>query len=258
MMKTLSALTLLAAGAALGQTPAFEVASVKATAPGPWRESKFGVDRIDLPGVTLRYCLAFAYGLKEFQVSGPPWITEQRYDIVAKGPEGTRREQLPDMLKTLLAHRFQLQAHNETKEFNVFVLSVAKNGPKLHEAPADPDAEAVGAKFGLSMSGAGVGKLEARNANMAGLANTLVRLFGSPVLDQTALTGRYDFVLEYSPEEANGMRTIIQSGGPLPPSAESGVSIFASLQQLGLRLDARKAPLPAVVVDRAERVPTEN
>jgi len=125
---------LLAGWAALGQTAAplsFEVASVKPAAPGQWRESKAGVDRIDFPNATLRYCIAFSYDLKEYQISGPSWLGELRYDIVAKGPVGTRRDQLPGMMQVLLAQRFGLQAHNETKEFSVFALVVGKNGPKL-------------------------------------------------------------------------------------------------------------------------------
>src|SRR5260370_12043769 len=105
---------LLAASLSWGQPvppPSFEVASVKPAAPccapGQWRESKAGVDRIDFPNATLRSSIAYAYGLKEYQISGPSWLGELRYDIVAKGPAGTLREQLPGMMQALLAQRFQ-------------------------------------------------------------------------------------------------------------------------------------------------------
>ena len=241
----------MALASAFGQTPtAFEVASVKVAVPGPWRESKTGVDRIDFPGVTLRSCLAFAYGLKEYQISGPGWLGELKYDIVAKGPAGTRREQLPGMMQALLAQRFQLQTHTETREFSVFTLAVGKNGPNLKESILEPGAEETGARFGMSMASAGVGRLEAKHTNMTALANTLARLVGAPVVDRTGLSGRYDLDLEYSPADATAMA--------LPPTAESGVSVFESIQQFGLKLEARRLPLPAIVVDRAEKKPTEN
>jgi uncharacterized protein (TIGR03435 family) len=252
---------LLAGCVALAQTAAplfFEVASVKPSAPGQWRESKAGVDRIDFPNATLRYCIAFAYGLKEYQISGPSWLGELRYDIAAKGPIGTRRDQLPDMMQALLAQRFKLRAHTETKEFSVFALVVGKNGPKLKELPQDSAGEAPGAKFGMSMSPSGVGRLEAKGTSMPALTNTLARLLGRPVVDLTALTGRYDLDLEYSTEDGNGMRMAAPPGGALPAAAEPGVSIFGSIQQFGLRLEARKVPLNAIVVDLAEKIPTEN
>ena len=236
----------------------FEVASVKPAASSQWRESKAGVDRVDFPNVTLRYCLAFAYGLKEYQVSGPSWLGELRFDIVAKGPDGTRREQLPGMMQVLLAQRFKLQARKETKEFSVFALVVGKNGPKLKESPPESGGEAAGAKFGMSMSSSGVGRLEVKNAAMAALTNTLARILGRPVVDLTALPGRYDLDLEYSMEDGNGMRMAPPSGGTIQPAAEPGVSIFGSIQQFGLKLDARKLPLPAITVDQAEKTPTEN
>src|SRR3954454_18508307 len=112
-MKTVVSSGLLALVCALsgpGQT--FDVASVKAAAPccaaGQWRESKVGPDRVDLRYVTLKYCLALAYRMKEFQVSGPQWLGETRFDIVAKGPEGTKPEQLPEMMQALLGDRFKV------------------------------------------------------------------------------------------------------------------------------------------------------
>jgi len=252
---------LLGGWSVFGQTAiplSFDVASVKPAVPGPWRESKVLMDRIDFPGVTLRYCLAFSNRVKEYQISGPAWLSEQKYDIVAKGPAGTTRDQLPAMMQALLAQRFKLQARTEKKDFNVFVLSVGKNGPKLKESPKDPAAEELGAKFGMSMGFSGVGRLEARNATMAALANTLARLVGGPVIDMTELTGRYDLDLEYSPGDGNAMRVATPPAGALPVAVESPASVFSSVLQFGLRLDSRTVALPAIVVESAERVPTEN
>jgi uncharacterized protein (TIGR03435 family) len=216
------------------------------------------VDRIDYPGVTLRSCAAFAYGLKEFQISGPAWLGELKYDIVAKGPDGTVRTELPGMMKALLAERFQLEAHEETKEFNVFALVVGKNSIKVKELPPDPEREAAGGRMGMSMTGTGVGRLEVKNGTMTSLANTLARMLGRPVIDLTALTGRYDMELEYSTEDANAMRLAAPPGSPGAPPQETGISVFGSLQQAGLKLEARRISLPSIVVDRAEKAPSGN
>jgi uncharacterized protein (TIGR03435 family) len=262
MTKIAAGVALIAGWAAWGQTTAtlsFEVASVKPSVPGPWRESKVGVDRIDFPNATLKYCVAFAYGVKEFQISGPSWLGDVRHDILAKGSEGTRRDQLPEMMQALLAERFKLQIHRETKEFNVIVLSVGKNGPKLKESPQDPGSAHDGARIGMSSSPSGAGRIEVKEGNMTALANTLSRLLSHPVVDTTGLTGRYDFDLEFSREDSSGTMLIPPTSGGAPPTAmEPGSSVFSSILQLGLRLDARKHPMVAIVVDHAEKTATGN
>jgi uncharacterized protein (TIGR03435 family) len=261
---SLAAAALIAGRAAAAQPAAplsFEVASIKPAAPccapGQWRESKAGDDRIDFRYVTLRYCIAFAWRIKEYQISGPAWLGELRYDLIAKGPEGTRHEQLPEMMQSLLAERFKLEAHHEKKEFSVLALLVGKNGPKLKESPAEPG-NVNGASFGMSMSGTGVGRMEVKRADMTALANTLPRLVGRPVVNLTGLAGRYDFDLEFSPQDANGTVMPPPTGGTALPAPEFGVSIFTSIQRIGLKLDPQKLPLDAIVVDRAEKTPTEN
>jgi uncharacterized protein (TIGR03435 family) len=133
---------------------------------------------------------------------------------------------------------------------------VGRSGPKLTETPKEgttPD----GAAFGISMSGAGVGRLEAKNADMTSLANRLPRFGGRPVVDLTGISGRYDFELKFSREDLNGM-VLTASGLPAPPATEFTTSIFSSIQRIGLRLDPQKPPLDSIVIDRAERVATEN
>jgi uncharacterized protein (TIGR03435 family) len=233
---------------------AFEVASVKAATPGPWREPKVLDDRVDLGNVTLKYCIALAYGLKEYQVTVPAALANARYDILAKGPAGTKREQLPAMMQALLAERMKLQLHREKKEFDVYVLVVAKNGPKLEKSPEDTAGQG-GARYAISMQNT-VGKIEARRADMASLAGTLPRFVGRPVLDQTGVAGRYDFDLEFSPEDMKFAAP--PQVDPSRPAGEFGVSIFTSIQRVGLRLESRKVPLDAIVVDSAEKTPVEN
>jgi len=254
---------LIAGGIATGHaTPplSFEVASVKPAAPccasGQWWESKAGDDRIDFRYVTLKYCVAFAYRIKEYQVSGPAWLGEARYDILAKGPEGTRHTQLPEMMQTLLAERFKLEVHHDTKEFSVFALTVGKSGAKLKGSKDEPDGP-EGAAFGFSMEATGVGKMEAKHCDMTALANTLPRLVGRPVVDQTGLTGRFDFDLEFSRDDMGRMGVPeAANAGSLP--TDLAVSVFTSIQQIGLKLEARKLPLDEIVVDKAERTATQN
>jgi uncharacterized protein (TIGR03435 family) len=255
-----AAMTAVWAAFAQGTAPAsFDVASIKPAAPccaaGQWRESKAGEDRIDFRYVTLRYCVAFAYRLKEYQVFGPAWAGETRYDIVAKGPEGTRHDQLPDMMQQLLVERFKLRVQHEKKEFNVFVLTVGKSGPKLEETPPE-SVTSDGASVGISMAPEGVGRIEVKHGNMTSLAGTLARIIGRPVVDLTGLTARYDFDLEYTREDAGATMMLASSGSA--PTAEFGASVFSSIQRLGLKLEGQKLPQDSIVIERAEKTPTEN
>lgn len=261
-------LTAVSAGWSQMEGPlSFEVASVKPAvpccAPGQWRGNRPGIDRIDFQYTTLWYDITYAYGVKSYQVFGPEWLKDARYDIVAKGPAGTRRDQLPQMMQTLLAERFKLQVHRETREISGLALVAGKNGPKLKEAPAESGDGLGGAHYGMSISAAGVERLEVRGATMSSLVNTLSSLVGRPVVDRTGLTGRYDFTLEFSRNETQGAGG---AGGfneppPLPPPGqgpEITTSIYTSIQQLGLRLDALKFPVDVIVVDHAEKTPVEN
>jgi uncharacterized protein (TIGR03435 family) len=251
-----SLLALACALTGTGQT--FDVASVKAAAPccaaGQWRESKAGPDRIDFRYVTLKYCLAFAYRMKEFQVSGPPFIGEARFDIVAKGAEGTKPEQLPEMMQALLADRFKIALHHETRDFSVFILSVDKGGAKLKESGPEY-ANVDGAAVGMSMGPNGIGKMEVKHGNMTSLVNTLSRLLARPTLDRTGLTARYDFDLDYGREDVGGL---VPPAPGAPAAGEPAASVFTSVKRLGLKLESQKVPMDSVVVDKGEKTFTEN
>jgi uncharacterized protein (TIGR03435 family) len=233
----------------------FEVASVKSVPQGRWRENKVSGDRIDFPYVTLRYCISFAYEVKEYQVSGPAWLGELRYEIAAKGSQGTRKEQLPEMMQALLAERFKLAVHHEKKEFDIYALVAGKSGPKLKESAADPNAPDA-ANFVMSMSAAGVGRLLVQRGDMKALADTLPRFVGRPVVDATGIQGRYDFELEFTREDLKGMAPAGE--GASAPGGEFGVSIFTSVQRVGLRLETKRVALDTIAVERAEKTPTEN
>jgi uncharacterized protein (TIGR03435 family) len=244
----------------------FEVASVKQTPPDQVqarRRATVGADRIEFHNVTLWYCLSFAYGVKSYQMFAPDWLREARYEVMAKGPAGTRKEDLPKMMQTLLAERFKVQSHQETRDIPALLLTIGKKGAQLKDAPPESGDGQGGAQVGMSVSETGAERLDVKGGTMTTLVNTLTGLLGRPVVDGTGLKGRYDFILEFSRAETAGPKS---TGGfneppPLPPppqGVEPGVSIYTSIQQLGLRLVAQTIPLNVLVVDGAEKLPTEN
>jgi len=277
--------------AAFSQTaparPEFEVASVKPSveADTPMGNINRGLHidgaMVSFNGMPLRWYIHYAYTVKETQVTGPDWLASARFDIVAKLPAGAKREQIPDMLQALLADRFKLTLHKESKESSVYALVVTKAGAKMKESPLDPDTDdgpgksnvdvsVTGQERGATVSlgkGASVAfeaqRLVAKKVTMAYLADSLARFVDRPVVDMTNLKGTYDMTLDYNLDDVRAL--ILSSappGTPLPPRqaevGETTVSLTDSLAQLGLKMEPRKAPLDILVVDHAEKTPTEN
>jgi uncharacterized protein (TIGR03435 family) len=183
--------------------------------------------------VTLKRCIIGAYGISPHQiVGGPAWLDSDRFVIDARAPAGTGGDQnLMLMLQDLLAERFQLLVHRETKTVSAYILEVVKNRPKLEKAVGDGD----------SSTNSSHGRLDARHTDMDLFANVLGRNVELPVVNRTGLDGPFDFKLEWTPD-----------GDRQRP--DSAPSIFTALQeQLGLRLRTGKAPLEVVVIDRAEK-----
>lgn len=248
----LAALILAAATLAAGQTKEFEVASVKPhngeddgrvgiqiTPGGRWRATN----------VPLQLLLQIAYELKPGQMTGAPgWINNERYDIDAKldetlGPNPKPGEMQP-YLQSLLEKRFQLKFHRETKEMQVYALVVAKGGPKMKLA--DPAERGPSIRMGM-------GQLTMAKVDMDQFVRELSRQVGRPVLNQTELTGQYTMELTFAPEGGGG-----HGDGPPgergPAPGGEGPTVFTAVQeQLGLRLDSKKAPVQMFVVDRIER-----
>lgn len=142
-------------------------------------------------------------------------------------------------------------------------LVLDKDGPKLEPSPPESGDGQGGAKIGMSATAEGVEKMAVKGAPMTTLANTLTSLLGRPVIDKTGLTGRYDFVLEFSRGDFGGRRT---AGGyneppPLPPpvpGAAPGLSIYSSIRRLGLKLEAHKMPIDMLIVDSGQKTPDQN
>lgn len=259
---------------ALMQAPAFEVASVRPSTSrvrssmrgGPGSED---AEQVTFTNVTLMSVLMRAYDVKNYQVSGPAWLSSERYDIVAKVPPGATKEQFNGMLQNLLAERFHLALHRETKEFQGYELVVGKGsklkasadsrpeGPELMEAPKTdangfPQLDRPGLVMMEGMRGrAVVTFLTARAQPVSALVEQLSKEFRMPILDRTGLAGKFDFTLEFAP----------QPPGSLTPdlTEEGGANLLTAVQQqLGLKLNPSKIPLPLLIVDRADKVPIEN
>jgi uncharacterized protein (TIGR03435 family) len=229
--------------------PEFEVASVKPNKSGQ-RGGRLNTEagHLTITNLNLRTCIKAAFGLQDYQLSGgAASVEDEPYDIVAKADGAVGDDQLLLMLRRLLADRFKLRYHRETKEMQGFGLLAGKNGPKLHEVqPA-----------GKGWSRNGVGSIEGQEVSMARLAEILAGRLGQPVLDLTAIKGVFDLKLNWTPDPAMARNPTENKESPAV-SDPSGPSIFSALQeQLGLRLEARKVPTDIVVIDHVER-PSEN
>lgn len=242
------------------QSPAFEVASVKAAPPvSANKGAALGGDagRLDWTNVSLRQMIALAYQLKEYQISGPDWLATTRFDLQAKLPNGAAPSEKWPMLQALLAERFKVAVHRDRKELEVYALATGKSGPKLKEADeTSADAGKMLMRFG---------QLEVQGQRMADFVEVLSRMMDRPVVDATGLTGKYDITLHWTPEAHDGSIAGMKIGMArdagqkveLPPS--QGPNLFLAVQQqLGLKLDPKKLPVEILVVDRADKVPVEN
>jgi len=281
---------------AFGQTAPtaqFEVASIRPSAPAAMGQVGLGLhidgSQVSIRQFALKDSIAIAFNLKAYQVTGPDWLGTEKFDIVAKLPDGAPRDQVRAMLQALLLDRFQMKTHRETKDFSVYAVVVAKGGLKMKEVPADPaidppDGEkpADRGAVNVSVSGGrggvvanygngsfftlGDNRIEAKKMQMNYVADMLARFEDRPVVDMTDLKGKYDFTLNFTEEDYRAMmiRAALASGVALPPEAihlmetASGDSLFSALQAVGLKLESRKAPLDILVIDHIEKTPTEN
>jgi uncharacterized protein (TIGR03435 family) len=239
-------------------SPSFEVATIKPSKPDEQRKAII-VDRngrhFQVINQDLIAMISFSYGVQAKQVIGlPPWAETEKYDIDAQpdGEGAPSDKQWKGMLQKLLADRFKFTIHRDKKELSVYVLSVAKGGPKLTKSDGDPNGLP-----GLFFRGR-PGLLNVRNANMddfVGLMQAVV--LDRPVIDQTGLAGRWNFTLDWTPDDS-------QFGGmaaKIPPPTDNTnppPALYTAIQeQIGLKLDATKAPAEVLVVDHVEK-PSEN
>ena len=232
-----------------GVTASFEVASVK--------PNKSGTPNAIPPllpnggysasNVALKSVIANAYEVRIFQVEGgPDWLTSERFDIIARGKEGTPDRLRPAMLRSLLADRFKLVAHFETREQPVYALvllrSDARLGPGLK--PSAPQQRPAGsARFPLTSLSNGLARISGSHVTLDSFATVLTSsVFSQRVIDRTGLKGEFELDLQFAPDSG-----VTQRASELP-------SIFTAVQeQLGLRLQPERGPVPFLVIDSIQR-----
>jgi uncharacterized protein (TIGR03435 family) len=288
-MKTILLAT-ICAGSLLAQAPAkpqFEVASVRPSQPTGTERVDIGVHvdgaQVRIVTLPMRDYIARAYRMKLYQVTGPDWLTSERYDVNAKLPAGSTPDQIPEMLQSLLEERFQIKLHREKKELPVYALTIGKPPLKIQESAPDPAAPAAPkgtSNVTASGSAAGVsvdlgngsyytfnnGKFEVKKVSMEMLARQLERYVDRPIIDMTDLKRTYDLSFAVTTEDYQTMliHAAVNAGMMLPPQVlqlldnSSIASLMDGLQQLGLKMDARKAPLDVLVIDQLSKTPTEN
>ena len=335
---------LLAGGAVFGQTATsaqattapqsstakleFDVASVRPSAPLDLQKLAADMQAGKMPNIgmhinglraeynylTLKDLVTVAYKVKPVQVTGPDWLGSDHFDIVARMPEGSTKDDAPAMLQALLAERFKLVVHRETKEHPVLALVVGKGGPKMKESPGDappinvdeplkPGEMQVDTSDGparMTMNKNGMGAtmnmgtkgvitygvdtqsmtlhMTSSKTTMDALADMLTQMMtqmgggtGRQVLDMTGLKGNYEVTMDFSLADmiatarADGMGMPGGGGGSSPAGVAmasdpggGGSTVAHSVESLGLKLDQRKAPVEQIVVDSADKAPTEN
>jgi uncharacterized protein (TIGR03435 family) len=316
------------------QLPTFEVASVKASSPLDIQKVMSGQQRLgmrmdagrmEIDGMPLADIINTAFRVKAYQVTAPSWVgsglNAPRFDIHATLPAGRTTEQVPEMLQALLAERFKLTYHRETKDQPVYALIVGKGGlrlvgsgpdpppnppaappagaaaPPAAASPASPGPSGLIGRGGppvqvssngrgaftiagggtgpmrMSMTPDGTMHIEADRLSISQLVDTLTRLLDRPVVDQTGLKGNYRMALDLArddlmnaaraagvaiPPGALGAGPGAPGGAPTAPDPSGGSTIFRSVEQLGLKLDARKTPIEQIIIDHLERMPTED
>lgn len=291
-------LPFLLAYSSFGQAPAqspnrleFELASIRPSASLDDQGGKvdLGVHidgaQVRFVSFSLRDYLARAYGTSAGMVTGPDWTAVERFDISATLPAGSAPSQFPEMLQALLADRFHVKFHKEKKDLPAYVLLTSKGPPKLKESPPDADADQDEPRGNVSLaatgSAAGVGvnfghgtsyslandRFEVRKMTMTLLATSLTRFADRPIVDMTGLTGKYDFTISLTDEDYQAMllRAALNTGMTVPQALlrtlsenSSGAGLSDALQQAGLKLESRKAPLDVIVIDDALKTPTPN
>ncbi len=257
----------IAAAILTAQTQAFEVASIKPSGSKSQRGSDGGPGSSDPARYTfgkaeLKTLIMIAYHVEPFQVSSRFPLEEPTFDLVATMPPGTDKPQFRVMLQNLLAERFQLKLHKEIKVFPAYELVIAKGGLKLRDGvplssvpPGFPDLPPN--RPGLAVAntmphGFPLARLRSQQEPISSLCNMLRPLTDQPIVDRSGLTGKYDFILEFSPDMPRA-----DPNGSSEPSDAPPLPV-ALQKQLGLQLVSKKLPFDLLVIDSVAKLPIEN
>ncbi len=277
-------IAVLALSAIASAAPAFEVAAIKPS-PIAVRQGLFNVridkSQVSITGLRLTAVIAMAWRVHESQVLGPGWLTTTAFNIVAKIPAGSTPAEVPEMLQTLLSERFGLTLHKENRDLPVYSITVSKSGLKMKErlpasTPAEPlpdDAQIVQTPLGeMTMSGsgnarrlAGSGVAISMGQNGTQLAASKVSKLAAllsadsdrPVIDDTGLTGDYAIAVDFS-EQRDQHSPPALPGQPAASDPDDNPEFAMIERQLGLHIAARKASIPALIIEHMEKTPTEN
>jgi len=274
-----------------GTAPVFEVASVKTNKGGPRMMMSMRTlpGRLEATNLPLRMLITQAYRVPAYLMQGgPAWLDSDRFDLVAKAPDGSPPDRTMLMLRALLAERFKLVVHNETKDAPIYALVMARSdgklGPKLTKTTDDCEAILAERRAAARARGPGpvaftppppnekpictinmsaapgtgglpVMRFRAGGQTLDSLTRQLASMVSRPVVDRTGLTGLYDFEIEFSPPRplsTAGGATATTGAAPTAP-LDDGPTIFESVQQLGLKLESTRGPVEYVVIDSVER-----
>jgi uncharacterized protein (TIGR03435 family) len=235
----------LAQSSAAGSTLAFEVASVR-----PSQQARNGDEArvaitpgsLTIRGVSLRFCIEWAYDTPPFQVDAPAWLSDTGFDIFAKAAQPVSVDSLRSMLRTLLVQRFGVKVHSDRKEMQVYALMLMPRGPKFRKSTTDEPSF-----FGND----GRAGMLAKQVTMSEFASKISEPLGRPVVDATGLQGRYDIRIDVT----SYMTAPPKAGGELDMTS---LLFTAFREQLGLKLVSRKSVVDILVVDHAEKAPAEN
>jgi uncharacterized protein (TIGR03435 family) len=242
---------------AANANPAFEVATIRPSDPAhPEQIITLRGAEVITTNQTVHALINLAYWIHPKQLTGgPDWTESEKFDVAGKpdAPGQPNVDQMKMMIQKLLADRFQLKYHFEKRELPVYAITIAKTGAKIIKSQDDPKG-IPGWNFGRNPSGM---IMAFRNSPMSQFTAVLQNSMDRPVVDQTGLSGRYDFTLNFTPDAAQAALL----GGPPGPAADnpdSAPSLFTAFQQqLGLKLESTKAPVDVMVIDKVEK-PSEN
>jgi len=244
-MKLIIALFVCASCFAQSVPPAFETASVHPNPRVERQDVQVSAGSLILRNQPVFFLVEWAYDVTPAQIDAPSWFKESCFDIIAKAAGPADETQMRLMLQTLLADRFGLKLHKEARVMPVYVMTLAKGGPKFQESATE-------GTFALDQTGAFM--LAAHHARMTDLAQGISAEIGRPVMDQTGLKGRYEIRMNFAP-----YATRAADGGTTPGQFDMMSILFTGLQDLlGLKLEASKQSVDVLVIDHAEKTPTEN
>jgi len=244
----------LLAGSALAQNPAppaFEVASVKISSPtdAPRMAIETPGNTLTMRFVTMRVAIAWAYDTQRPMIAGPSWIDSEHYDILAKAAKPANEDEMKLMLQPVLAERFKLQFHRETRTMQVMAVTLPKEGHKMTPSKAQKVSMRQDSVRGPIVEGAPLGEL----------CENMSHDMNMPVLDLTGLTGRFDFPFDIQ-KYVNVLRSRAMASSERLSEDEMKLSLMrdAMAGELGLHVDSRKAAVEVLVIDQAEKKPVEN